>query len=82
MAHALNTSNRAIVANDKDITGSTNGKGTLRKAIQMANNFYENPRNHIDTPFYIDFRAEDGSTSTWNIKPEIPLPPLSRKYFY
>ena len=67
---------RFIVNTSKDLTGSGNsGNGTLRKAIQDANEFYENPRNQ-KIPYYIDFEASDGYTKSWFIKPEIPLPPI------
>ena len=67
---------RIVVSSTKDLSGSGNsGNGTLRKAIQDVNRFYEDYRNE-NVRYYIDFEASDGYTKSWVINPEIPLPPI------
>ena len=75
------TSNRFVVSSNKDITGNEDQtEATLRAAIHATNKFYNT--NNIDTPFYIDFEADDGFTSSWIIKPEIPFPPIIKGNVY
>ena len=66
---------RITVSLTEDIHAGQNGDGTLRKAIQTVNEYYESNPFKLREPYYIDFEAED-PTKTWIIEPDIPLPPI------
>ena len=72
---------RVVVSTTKDLSAENNGDGTLRKAIQEANKFFNDPRN-LYSRYYIDFEASDGYTNSWVINPDIPLPPILRGNVY
>ena len=65
-----------VVTTNADITGDKPSLTTLREAIQEVNSYYSTKGTDKSVKYYIDFESGDSATSSWEISPEVPLPPL------